>query len=726
MKRALSMLGRAKVAFLGRIASGAERVFANGRRPPALLARLFTHREDRLFAALGGGVSFQILRTAHHIGLFALLHDKAGLSVDEIAGVLSLTPHAIEVLLLGLVSMRLVERIDERHYLDPVLAGLLSGKADGGALGKILAFFDEVINPASLHLEESVRSGQPVGLHRLFGVEAASFYAIIAQDPRLGAVFHEAMCADTALNRDRVADSTVFATHRRLLDVGGNSGELAMAIAARHPAIRISVLDFPEAAEKARRRFREKGLDGRLDAIGIDLRRTPFPRGYDAILFAHFLDIFSKSEVQGFLAKAHEALLPGGTVCVFGSVMHDDERGPAMYGVLSSYFLCLADGRGRFYTAAQIADAMRVAGFEDIERTLLPRSEVVLQGKKSDPRAPPKLVAFIRLGRPKFLAYSLLLYGLGAATVVHDGGGVRIAPFAHGLAFVWLAHLMTHYANERFDLVADAANVAPTGWTGGSRVLVEGYLPARVSLTAACALLVAASALALAMPSFGTRALALLVLALGWFYTAPPIALNYRGLGEVAVAVGLNVAVPFLAYGLQGGRIGASSALVAVVVPTFVAQVARMLVMNLMDREGDERVGKRTLAVALGSARTMAAFTGAQIVVYAAVLVLVLAGVLPALAGGAMFLTSPIAVWLARRLGAGVARDRTNARSLAFWASTHVALLVAAATLGLLASAPLPLTGAHATSVAVCTVILLSFGALLAVELRREGIRRAA
>jgi 1,4-dihydroxy-2-naphthoate octaprenyltransferase len=669
---------------------------------------------------------FQLLRTAHHVGLFKLLHDQPGLRAEEIATALALPPHGVEVLLLGLVSTRIVGRIEDRYHLDPMLSGLLSGTGDGGALGKMVAFFDEVINPATAHLEESVRRGQPVGLFRLFGEDATSFYACIGKDDRLGPVFRDAMRADTAENQDRVAASPMFATHRRLLDVGGNAGDLAMAIAAHHPALRISVVDFPEAAEQAQQRFREAGLDDRLDAIGMDLRQAPLPQGYDAILFAHFLDIFSKDEVRGFLAKAHEALPAGGSVCVFGSVMDDDERGPAMYGVLSSYFLCLAEGRGRFYTAAQMTAAMRGAGFGDIERTRLPRNEVVLRGVKRAPDDGARIAAFIRLGRPKFLGYSLLSCGLGAAAVVHDGGSLSLARFAHGLAFVWLAHLMTHYANERFDLVADAANPAPTGWTGGSRVLVERLLPLRTSVAASRTLLVAAVALAVAMPSWGTRILALTTLALGWFYTAPPIALNYRGLGEVAVAAGLNLAVPLLAYGLQAGTVTASPALLAAVVPTFVAQMARMLLMNLLDEEGDRRVGKRTLAVALGPARAAKAFVYGQLAAYASIVALVSARALPAPAGAAMLMTFPAAVWLSRRLAAGVPHDAPSAGRLAFWASTQIALLVATATVGLVASAPRPFATAQESSATLCAAIVAVFAALLAAQLRRERLARVA
>jgi hypothetical protein len=63
-------------------------------------------------------------------------------------------------------------------------------------------------------------------------------------------------------------------------------------------------------------------------------------------------------------------------------VVYDDESGPLAHGVLSSYFLCLADGRGRFYTAEQMAGFIREAGFVKPSREQLPRNEVALRAFK--------------------------------------------------------------------------------------------------------------------------------------------------------------------------------------------------------------------------------------------------------------------------------------------------------------------------------------------------------
>ncbi len=84
------------------------------------------------------------------------------------------------------------------------------------------------------------------------------------------------------------------------------------------------------------------------------------------------------------------------------------------------------------------------------------------------------LVAFVRLGRPQFLVGGFVLYGLGAALAKAGGAPFDRALYAWGQVVVTLTQLMTHYANDYFDLEADRANLTPTRWSGGSRVLPGG------------------------------------------------------------------------------------------------------------------------------------------------------------------------------------------------------------------------------------------------------------
>jgi 1,4-dihydroxy-2-naphthoate polyprenyltransferase len=151
--------------------------------------------------------------------------------------------------------------------------------------------------------------------------------------------------------------------------------------------------------------------------------------------------------------------------------------------------------------------------------------------------------AFIRLGRPQFLGGGFLLYGLGASVAVAQGAPFRGAGYLLGQAAITCIQLMTHYANDYFDLAADRANTTPTRWSGGSRVLPDGGLPPGVALVAASLLAIAALVLVAVVatrvgdtaPVAAAALLAAQVLA--WFYSAPPLVLHSRGLGELATAV---------------------------------------------------------------------------------------------------------------------------------------------------------------------------------------------
>ncbi|MEU5837524.1 prenyltransferase [Streptomyces diacarni] len=297
--------------------------------------------------------------------------------------------------------------------------------------------------------------------------------------------------------------------------------------------------------------------------------------------------------------------------------------------------------------------------------------------------APGSFAAFLRLARVKFLFQSMMVTGFGVTLAVHATGAFSLAWYLLTLAFAWSTHLMTHFCNEYFDLEADRANPRPTAWTGGSRVLVDGLLTPATSIGAAFVLLFTSLALVLAMPTLPARLLAGALTALAWFYTAPPLRLNYHALGEASCAAVLYGMGPLLAAVLQPGGAGAllgwCTGLVAAL------QVLRCLVMNLADIEGDALVGKATLAGLLGARRVTHVYTAGQAVLYAGVLVLALTQVLPAVVAAAQLLVAPVAVLVVRGLRTDAMSDTGRSGDVTFWASMQLPLTTCATMLALLA-----------------------------------------
>ena len=292
--------------------------------------------------------------------------------------------------------------------------------------------------------------------------------------------------------------------------------------------------------------------------------------------------------------------------------------------------------------------------------------------------------AFVKLGRPLFLGGGFFMYALGAALAVYAGVEIDWRRYAWGQLAVTSIQLATHYANDYFDVASDRANLTPTRWSGGSRVLVDGTLPPRVALGAALALTAVAffTVAHFATGAFPRSAVpgVLLMVALSWAYSAPPLRLCARGLGELTTAFVVTFMVPWLGFVLQMGVTWRLMPLA--VIPLCVFQFAMLLAIEFPDAAGDVASGKRTLVVRLGGAWSARLYV---LVVSAAYLTLPLwvsYGLSPRLAI-ATACTSPLAAWQVTRVAGGAWRERERWNSIAFGS---VALLVVTAAVEIIAS----------------------------------------
>ncbi|MDT8305550.1 MAG: prenyltransferase [Anaerolineae bacterium] len=293
------------------------------------------------------------------------------------------------------------------------------------------------------------------------------------------------------------------------------------------------------------------------------------------------------------------------------------------------------------------------------------------------------LVAVLRLGRPLFLVGGFLLHGLGVAIACSQGYRVQPWLLLWGQVAVTATQLMTHYGNDYFDLAADRANLTPTWWSGGSRVLVQTTLSPRWALYLALTLLTIAL-VAILQASRAAAPVALVVLVLGvilsWFYSAPPLRLHSRGVGELTVAVVVTLLVPLAGYALQAGRL-ATLPLLAVL-PLALLQFAMLLAIGFPDEAGDAAVGKRTLVVRLGPGRAAQLWRLVLVLAVLVLPVLLLGGVPVLVVTWLAAFMLPAQLWFWWRLAQGVWLEPRWWSWLAFFS---VAFLIGAAAVELAA-----------------------------------------
>ncbi len=234
-----------------------------------------------------------------------------------------------------------------------------------------------------------------------------------------------------------------------------------------------------------------------------------------------------------------------------------------------------------------------------------------------------RLIAFARLARPAFLAGGFTGFALGAAVARFDGYALDWNAYLLAQVMVTSFHLMVHFANDYYDQDTDAITVR-TAWSGGSGVIPNGELPASVALIAALSCAACGAIIVIAEALDGNVLLAALGVAiglLGWSYSAPPMRLLARGLGELDTIAVVAVLVPLVGYATFAGALG-PHAFVATL-PGACAMFAMMLTVEIPDVTADAATGKRNLVVRWGARR---AVVTARLLAAGAVVMLVLVG----------------------------------------------------------------------------------------------------
>ena len=213
------------------------------------------------------------------------------------------------------------------------------------------------------------------------------------------------------------------------------------------------------------------------------------------------------------------------------------------------------------------------------------------------------LSTLVRMTRPGFLAITVVAVLLGIAVADACGHSPHGWTALATLALALLAHAAGNVLNDVHDALsgADAANtrgICP--FTGGTRLIQQGRVSVQQTRDLARALLlvlVPAGALLAVQSSPAVFWIGAVGLFLAWAYSAPPLALMSRGLGELAVAAAWSLVVVG-ADAVQRGSV--------FIVPVFTSLSYGLLIANILlingvpDATADASVGKATLAVRLG------------------------------------------------------------------------------------------------------------------------------
>lgn len=194
-----------------------------------------------------------------------------------------------------------------------------------------------------------------------------------------------------------------------------------------------------------------------------------------------------------------------------------------------------------------------------------------------------------------------VLVGTAAARGV-DGPLIAWRAVAAGVVALAL-QVATNYANDYSDGVRGTDD--PGARTGPVRLVGWGLKEPRAVKRAALACFGVAGLVGLTLAvavGWELVVVGALSIAAGWFYTGGARPYGYLGLGEIFVFVFFGVVATVGSTYVQIEQVTALS--LAASVPVGLLATALLVTNNLRDIPGDRVVGKQTLAVRLGDART--------------------------------------------------------------------------------------------------------------------------
>jgi len=236
--------------------------------------------------------------------------------------------------------------------------------------------------------------------------------------------------------------------------------------------------------------------------------------------------------------------------------------------------------------------------------------------------------------RAPFFTASVAPALVGVAVAFYEGYAVHWWHAALTLVGLLAIHGGTNLANDYFDHVTrdDWVNVTPTPFSGGSRVIQEGIISPRAMFIYSLACFAVGIACGLYLwrvtPGNVVLWLGLVGVASGSLYTAVPVTIGYRGVGELFVGLNFGPLAVLGTHYVQAGHLSPAALMASVPVGLLIAAV--LYINEFPDYDADKQVKKKTLVVIFGPERARYGYIILIALTYAAVAAFVALGGLPA------------------------------------------------------------------------------------------------
>ncbi len=321
---------------------------------------------EDVFDLMDGFAISAALNAAMELGLFWLLAEQP-MEAAEIARALDIPENRCLCWLELLGSSGLLERGADGYSPTPTArAAILDAYSQ--ETWSFLAGEARDRFPAVLDLTNHIRHAGSVWEAQ--GLEPPDYFAQMQESPEKARRFTRMLYEIHLPLAEQVADSLDMGGVDRLMDVGGGSGVVSLALLRRYPLLTSVVVDIPGVCAAGREISAETPVRDRIAYHAADFLSEELPSGFGLALICD-----SGPYREDFFRKIWKALLPGGRLVVV------DRFAPARGVIPRSWrywaFLASLQNPGfALLTTQEVRDRLERAGYQILSERALSHQEL--------------------------------------------------------------------------------------------------------------------------------------------------------------------------------------------------------------------------------------------------------------------------------------------------------------------------------------------------------------
>ena len=207
---------------------------------------------------------------------------------------------------------------------------------------------------AALQTAESIQTGKPQAMQDWSGA------------PKETERWLRGIRASAAAAGRDLAARHDFSSDTNLLDVGGGSGGLSIAIAEAWPHVVATVAELHGVAPITRRILDEEDAGKRVKVVAANAVSDSLTGSFDVAVMQRLIQVLSSDDVRHMLRNVSGVLKPGGAIYAYGGVLENSRLAP-LGDAIEDNITLINTTEGQMYTEEEHRTWLEEAGFVDIE-----------------------------------------------------------------------------------------------------------------------------------------------------------------------------------------------------------------------------------------------------------------------------------------------------------------------------------------------------------------------